>query len=114
MAILLGDGRLLGLSQALVNDLRHQEEARPHRPERRNFQLPTSPASLAASRPMADQSSLSPPWASIVRNLSRRRLASGMGTRRSSAAASVRRMSFWPSGAAKPAGSNFPSMISPP
>jgi len=47
-----------------------------------------SPASLAASWPIADQSSLSPPWASKVRKRSRRMLASGSGTRRSSAAAS--------------------------
>src|ERR1700732_1125387 len=114
MAILLGGRAPLGLSEADANELHRQQEARRRRPERRSSQLAASPASVAASRPIADQSSLSPPWASNVRNRSRRRLASGMGTRRSSAAASVRRISFWPSGAAKPAGSNFPSAISPP
>src|SRR5882757_4599411 len=53
-------------------------------PKCRNTSFPTSPASLAVSWPIADQSSVSPPWASNVRNRSRSRLASGMGTRRSS------------------------------
>ena len=39
---------------------------------------------------------------------------SGIGTRRVSAAASARRMSLYPSGAAKAAGSNFPSAIRSP
>src|SRR4029077_7729335 len=75
---------------------------------------PPSPASLAASPPIADQSSSSPPWANKVRKRSRRRLASGNGTHNSSAAARVRRMSFWPRGAAKPAGENFLSAINAP
>jgi hypothetical protein len=72
------------------------------------------PASLAASCPIADQSSASPPRASSMTKRSWRRLASGIGTRRPSAAASPSRMSFAPSGAAKPAGSNFCSTICPP
>ena len=39
------------------------------------------PASAAGSRPIADQSSCSPPWAIKVRKRSRNRLPSGMGTR---------------------------------
>ena len=53
---------------------------------------------------MADQSSRSPSCASSARKRSRNRLASGKGTRSSSAAANASRISFWPSGAAKPAG----------
>src|SRR5208282_730940 len=54
----------------------------------------TEPASSAASRPMADQSSVSLPWASRVRKRSRSRLASGNGTRRSSAVASTNPISY--------------------
>ena len=55
-----------------------------------------------------------PPRASRVRKRSRSRLATGIGTCSSSAAASTRRMSFCPSDAAKPAGSNCSPAISPP
>jgi len=57
-------------------------------------QLSGCPESRAASWPTADQSSLSPPCASKVRKRSRSRLASGIGTRRSSAAARTSRISL--------------------
>src|SRR2546429_10009728 len=63
-----------------------------------------APASCAARPPMADQSRLSPPCARSRRKRSCSRLASGIGTRRLSAACSASPMSLNPSGAAKAAG----------